>query len=414
MRCYIVHYLPNRIINKVIVSFKLFELRSTTKFRPLFFAVTAGISVASTYYLQPIYGSVASAFHVSASNVSVGTAITQIGYALGLIFLVPLGDMVNRRRLITAMMILAGVALALTSASVNLTMLFASAFMIGITGVVTQMTIGLVASLAPDGDRASAVSVAMSGLLAGVLLARTVSGITALYLGWRFLFAIAAVAMVVLALFAVKRIPSNIVAPNLSYGELLASLVTTLKSSHSLRVACSLGFFQFMTFSIFWNTSALWLGQHFHLNSLQIGLVALVGLAGTLSSRLAGSLSDRGYRFYVSWVGIALVALSYLLLAVGKGSLILFIAAAIVLDFGVQGSHLANQAAIYAVMPESRSRVTGVYMTSYFAGESIGSVISTLFYTHFGYGSIPWLGFIAASLGLAIRSVFRREAISAR
>ena len=390
------------------------SLSSPTKFRPLFFAVTAGISVASTYYLQPIYGSVAHTFHVSASNVSVGTAITQIGYALGLIFLVPLGDMVNRRRLITGMIILAAVALALTSVSLDLTMLFASAFLIGVTGVVTQMTIGLVASLAPDGDRASAVSVAMSGLLAGVLLARTVSGIMALYLGWRFLFAAAAFAMVALSVFAVKRIPPQIVAPDLSYGALLASLATTLKSSHSLRVACSLGFFQFMTFSIFWNTSALWLGERFHLNSLQIGLVALVGLAGTFSSRIAGSLSDRGYRFYVSWVGIALVALSYLLLAAGKAHLIVFVVAAIILDFGVQGSHLANQAAIYSVLPESRSRVTGVYMTSYFAGGSIGSVISTLFYTHLGYSSVPWLGLVSACAGLAIRFLFRREAISVK
>lgn len=389
-------------------------MSSTTKFRPLFFAVTAGISVASTYYLQPIYGAVAQSFHVSASNVSVGTAITQIGYALGLIFLVPLGDMVNRRRLITGMIILASISLALASASLNLTMLFVSALLIGVTGVVTQMTIGLVASLAPDGDRASAVSVAMSGLLAGVLLARTVSGIMALYLGWRVLFALAAGVMIVLAIFAFKRIPSEIVAPNLSYRELLVSLVTTLRSSHSLRVACSLGFFQFMTFSIFWNTSALWLGAHFHLNSLQIGLVALVGLAGTFSSRLAGSLSDRGYRFYVSWVGIALVALSYLLLAAGKGNLLIFVVAAIVLDFGVQGSHLANQAAIYAVMPESRSRVTGVYMTSYFAGGSIGSVISTIVYSHFGYSSIPWLGFVAAGAGLSIRLLFRHEALKVR
>ena len=125
--------------------------------------MTAGVSVASTYYLQPIYASVASAFHVSASEVSVGTAITQIGYALGLILLVPLGDMVNRRRLITGMIVLASAALAITAVSLDLAMLFASAFFIGVTGVVTQMTIGLVASLAPDRDRASAVSVAMSG-----------------------------------------------------------------------------------------------------------------------------------------------------------------------------------------------------------------------------------------------------------
>ncbi|MDA8196440.1 MAG: MFS transporter [Actinomycetota bacterium] len=375
--------------------------------------MTAGISVASTYYLQPIYSSIASTFHVTSSDVSVGTAVTQVGYALGLIFLVPLGDMVNRRRLITGMIITASCALAATALSPNLTMLFVGAFLIGVTGVVTQMTIGLVASLAPDGDRASAVSVAMSGLLAGVLLARTVSGIMALYLGWRTLFALAAFAMVILSIFAVKRIPSQIVSPDLSYGALLASLITTLKSSHSLRVACSLGFFQFMTFSIFWNTSALWLGEHFHLNSLQIGLIALVGLAGTFSSRIAGSLSDRGYRFYVSWVGIALIAISYLLLAVGKFHLITFVLAAVVLDFGVQGSHLANQAAIYSVMPEARSRVTGVYMTSYFAGGSIGSVVSTIFYTHFGYTSIPWLGFIAGTSGLVIRFVFKREAIRA-
>ncbi len=388
-------------------------MNSSIKFRPLFFAVTAGISVASTYYLQPIYSSIASTFHVTSSDVSVGTAVTQVGYALGLIFLVPLGDMVNRRRLITGMIITASCALAATALSPNLTMLFVGAFLIGVTGVVTQMTIGLVASLAPDGDRASAVSVAMSGLLAGVLLARTVSGIMALYLGWRTLFALAAFAMVILSIFAVKRIPSQIVSPDLSYGALLASLITTLKSSHSLRVACSLGFFQFMTFSIFWNTSALWLGEHFHLNSLQIGLIALVGLAGTFSSRIAGSLSDRGYRFYVSWVGIALIAISYLLLAVGKFHLITFVLAAVVLDFGVQGSHLANQAAIYSVMPEARSRVTGVYMTSYFAGGSIGSVVSTIFYTHFGYTSIPWLGFIAGTSGLVIRFVFKREAIRA-
>lgn len=350
---------------------------------------------------------------MTSSDVSVGTAVTQVGYALGLIFLVPLGDMVNRRRLITGMIITASCALAATALSPNLTMLFVGAFLIGVTGVVTQMTIGLVASLAPDGDRASAVSVAMSGLLAGVLLARTVSGIMALYLGWRTLFALAAFAMVILSIFAVKRIPSQIVSPDLSYGALLASLITTLKSSHSLRVACSLGFFQFMTFSIFWNTSALWLGEHFHLNSLQIGLIALVGLAGTFSSRIAGSLSDRGYRFYVSWVGIALIAISYLLLAVGKFHLITFVLAAVVLDFGVQGSHLANQAAIYSVMPEARSRVTGVYMTSYFAGGSIGSVVSTIFYTHFGYTSIPWLGFIAGTSGLVIRFVFKREAIRA-
>ncbi|MDA8398398.1 MAG: MFS transporter [Actinomycetota bacterium] len=353
------------------------------------FAATAGFTVASTYYFQPLFPVVGASLHIPASSASWISTVLQLGYALGLFLLVPLGDYFDRRRLVPLLMLLSAVGLVGISVSGSLGELLAWCAVVGVTSAVAQVVVGMVATIASPPQRGAAIGNVMTGLLLGILLARTVAGLVAQYANWRLVFVGSAVAVASLAWFSATSIPAIPKGHHGTYRQLLASLWHTFLEEPVVRRAALLGALNFACFSIFWNTSSLHLSAPpLGLGAASIGLFGLVGVAGALAARLAGRMADKGRQWLTSLLMNVLIAASFLMLFVMPDNIWMVIAAVLVLDFGVQGSHISNQSMIFSIRPEARSRITGIYMTAYFLGGSVGSFFSTLAYRDAGYRAV--------------------------
>ena len=377
----------------------------------LVFAATAGFTVASTYYFQPLFPVVGASLHIPASSASWISTVLQLGYALGLFLVVPLGDYFDRRRLVPLLMVLSAVGLVGISVSGSLGELLAWCAVVGITSAVAQVVVGMVATIATPSQRGAAIGNVMTGLLLGILLARTVSGLVAQYANWRLVFLGSAVAVALLAWFSASAIPQIPKGHAGTYRQLLASLGRTFMEEQVVRRAALIGALNFACFSIFWNTSSLHLSAPpLGLDAASIGLFGLVGVAGALAARLAGGLADRGRQWVTSLVMNSLIALSFVILLAWPDNLWTVIAAVVVLDFGVQGSHISNQSMIFSIRPEARSRITGIYMTAYFLGGSVGSFFSTLAYRDAGYRSVLVGAIVFAVLAVGARMVRMRSA----
>ena len=377
----------------------------------LVFAATAGFTVASTYYFQPLFPVVGASLHIPASSASWISTVLQLGYALSLFLVVPLGDYFDRRRLVPLLMVLSAVSLVGISVSGSLGELLAWCAVVGVTSAVAQVVVGMVATIATPSQRGAAIGNVMTGLLLGILLARTVSGLVAQYSNWRLVFVGSAVAVALLAWFSASAIPQIPKGHKGTYRQLLASLGRTFMEEQVVRRAALIGALNFACFSIFWNTSSLHLSAPpLGLDAASIGLFGLVGVAGALAARLAGGLADRGRQWVTSLVMNGLIALSFVILLAWPDNLWTVIAAVVVLDFGVQGSHISNQSMIFSIRPESRSRITGIYMTAYFLGGSIGSFFSTLAYRDAGYRAVLVGAIVFAVLAVGVRMVRMRSA----
>ena len=377
----------------------------------LVFAATAGFTVASTYYFQPLFPVVGASLHVPASSASWISTVLQLGYALGLFLVVPLGDYFDRRRLVPLLMVLSAVGLVGISVSGSLGELLAWCAVVGVTSAVAQVVVGMVATIATPSQRGAAIGNVMTGLLLGILLARTVSGLVAQYANWRLVFLGSALAVALLAWFSASAIPQIPKGHKGTYRQLLASLGRTFMEEQVVRRAALIGALNFACFSIFWNTSSLHLSAPpLGLDAASIGLFGLVGVAGALAARLAGGLADRGRQWVTSLVMNTLITLSFVILLAWPDNLWTVIAAVVVLDFGVQGSHISNQSMIFSIRPESRSRITGIYMTAYFLGGSIGSFFSTLAYRDAGYRAVLVGAIVFAVLAVGARMVRMRLA----
>jgi predicted MFS family arabinose efflux permease len=369
----------------------------------LVFALACGLTVANTYYAQPLLAIIAHSFHSSAATVGLIVTLSQIGYGLGLAFVVPLGDLVDRRRLIVA--ILGGTALSLVAAMVapSLGVLLAASCAIGLTSVVAQILVPFAADLASEADRGRVVGTVMSGLLAGILLARTVAGFVAQLGGWRTMYGIGALLMLGLIAVLWRKLPRSDEerTVRLSYGTLLRSLRTLARSEPVLRRRSFYGACTFAAFGVFWTSMSFLLSRPpFGYSQAIIGLFGLAGLAGALAASFAGRLADRGLASY-STGGFLLVALlSFGLLALGARSVLLLIAGVVLLDLGVQGTHITNQSQIYRLRAEARSRLTTVYMTSYFIGGALGSATSALVFDRAGWSGVCLLGVFYLALAV--------------
>ncbi|CAG4933146.1 MFS transporter [Acidithrix sp. C25] len=364
------------------------------------FSVTCGASVASTYYLQPIFPSVGRSLHILPATVSLVSTVLQLAYALGLLLVVPLGDLFDRRKLIPFLLGLSSLSLLGVALSPNFGLFLFFCALVGVTSVVAQITVGFVATIAEPARRGAQVGTVMSGLLMGILLARTISGTIDQFFGWRAIFVMGAIAVGALALVIAPNIATLPRSHQGGYGSLLGSLLVTFKSEPVVRQASLLGLLQFMAFSIFWNTSSLQLSSaKLHLSPFDIGLFGLIGAAGATAARISGKLADQGRQFAVSLFCAALIVVAFGLLYLFEYNLVVIVIAVLLLDFGVQGAHIANQSVIYAIGQQARSRITSIYMTSYFFGGAIGSFLSTLFFRQYGYRSVAIYGF---AVGLTI------------
>ncbi|MCW4784760.1 MFS transporter [Enterobacter chuandaensis] len=380
----------------------------------LLMSVATGLAVASNYYAQPLLDTIARAFNLSASSAGFIVTAAQLGYAAGLLFLVPLGDMFERRMLIVSMTLLAAGGMLITASSQSLTMMIVGTALTGLFSVVAQILVPLAATLASPEKRGKVVGTIMSGLLLGILLARTVAGLLASLGGWRTVYWVASVLMVIMALALWRGLPKVKQENHLNYPQLLASVFSLFTQDKLLRTRALLGCFTFANFSILWTSMAFLLAAPpFNYSEGVIGLFGLAGAAGALGARPAGGLADKGKSHLTTSAGLVLLLLSWAAIWYGHVSVLALIVGILVLDLTVQGVHITNQTVIYRVKPEARNRLTAGYMTSYFIGGAAGSLISASAWQHAGWSGVCGIGAIVAALNLLVwwRGYHRQEAI---
>ncbi|MEH0888097.1 MFS transporter [Enterobacter sp. UNJFSC 003] len=380
----------------------------------LLMSVATGLAVASNYYAQPLLETIARAFNLSASSAGFIVTAAQLGYAAGLLFLVPLGDMFERRMLIVSMTLLAAGGMLITASSQSLTMMIIGTALTGLFSVVAQILVPLAATLASPEKRGKVVGTIMSGLLLGILLARTVAGLLASLGGWRTVYWVASVLMVIMALALWRGLPKVKQENHLNYPQLLASVFSLFTQDKLLRTRALLGCFTFANFSILWTSMAFLLASPpFNYSEGVIGLFGLAGAAGALGARPVGGLADKGKSHLTTSAGLILLLLSWAAIWYGHVSVLALIVGILVLDLTVQGVHITNQTVIYRVAPEARNRLTAGYMTSYFIGGAAGSLISASAWQHAGWSGVCTIGAIVAVLNLVVwwRGYHRQEAI---
>lgn len=366
-------------------------------------SVATGLAVASNYYVQPLLDTIANAFSLSINQAGFIVTAAQLGYAAGLFFLVPLGDMFERRRLIVTMTLLAAGGMLITASSQSLWVMILGTALTGLFSVVAQILVPLAATLAAPEKRGKVVGTIMSGLLLGILLARTVAGLLASLGGWRTVYWVASVLMILMALALWRGLPQVKQENHLNYPQLLGSVFSLFIRDPLLRTRALLGCLTFANFSILWTSMAFLLASPpFNYSDAVIGLFGLVGAAGALGARPAGSLSDKGKAHLTTSIGLLLLLLSWGATAAGQYSVLALIVGILILDLTVQGVHITNQSVIYHVMPEARNRLTAGYMTSYFIGGAAGSLISASAYQHAGWTGVCIAGAIVSSLGLLV------------
>jgi predicted MFS family arabinose efflux permease len=366
----------------------------------LLFAVACGLAVANVYYAQPLLDAMADEFGITPATVGLVVTVTQIGYGLGLLLLVPLGDLLNQRRLIVGLSLLSVLALLTVAAAPNGTVLLAGMGAVGLLAVVTQVLVAYVAALAPADERGRVVGVVTSGIIIGILLARTVSGTLSDLFGWRSVYVVSAAATLVIAAVLANVLPrrEHRSAP-IAYPKLIKSVFTLFMEEPVLRVRGLLALLIFTAITILWTPMVLPLSAPpFSLSHTEVGLFGLAGAMGAVGAARAGRLADRGYAQRTTGIALAIMLVSWLPIALLPYSLWGLILGVIAIDFGLQSAHVANQSLIYRVRPEARSRLTAGYMIFYSLGCAAGSIVSTLVYARAG-----WIG--VCVLGAAISAV---------
>jgi predicted MFS family arabinose efflux permease len=368
----------------------------------LLFAVATGQAVASNYLAQPLLDSIRELFGVSETVAGLIVTSAQIGYAAGLILLLPLGDLFERRRLIVTLAAITAVGLGAAALAPTIGLFIAAAGVIGMTSVMAQLLVPFAATLAPEADRGRVVGNVMSGLILGILLARTFSGLVAQVAGWRTLYVIAAVLMLAQTVLLYVKLPRFRQSAGLAYPSLLASVFDIARAEPVLRRRSLFGVFSFATFSILWTTlSFLLAAPPFGYSVWVIGLFGLVGAAGALAASLVGRFTDRGWVYWLTGGGCWLLLLGFVFLWLGRASLPWLIVGILLLDVGSQGVHISNQSEIYRLRPEARNRINAFYMTSCFVGAAIGSAAAAFAYDRWGWAGTCALGGLVSLAAVA-------------
>ncbi|CDG84846.1 MFS transporter [Janthinobacterium agaricidamnosum] len=380
-----------------------------TSTRILLFALSAGVLVASLYYVQPLTSLLAASFGVGVTQAGYLVTATQIGYVLGIVFLVPLSDVLNRRKLLTWMLVAKICALILAATSQNIIVFSIASILMGITASALMVVTAMVASYAPDHSRGRMVGTVMTGLLLGILLARTVSGVVAQVSGsWRAVYLLAAV--VVAALLAILRniLPDEAPRGKLQYAKLMASLAGIIRQEPLLRQRALFAGLGLGTFSVFWTGLTFLLsGAPYHYSEMQIGFFGLVGATGAFAANTAGRMADRGYARQATWL-LALASLaSWAFIAFGAVSLLMLLVGVVLLDVGVMGLQVTHQSIIYKLAPEARARVTTVFIAAGFIGASAGSALASASYAAGGWLALCLVGAAMPLLMVIVWSKYR-------
>src|SRR5271155_5041693 len=367
-----------------------------------FLGLACAVSVSTMYYNQPLLLEMSRTYGVTAGHVGFVAVATQVGYAIGLFTFVPLGDVLERRALMMRMYGAVTVALLLVALAPGLGWLIAASLLLGLFASVTHVVLPIAPDLVSQEQRGRAIGTVMTGLLLGILLARTFAGWVSGIHGWRWVFVVAAVMNAVFVPLMWKVMPKLPPKQKLHYSEAMKSLWTLFRSQPLLRESSIIGALVFASFSCFWTTLVFLLHSHYGLGAGVAGTFGVVGAAGALIAPLAGRLADKhGSRWVIS-VGIGLLASSYALLWAEEAAhrstafhLVVLAIGVVVLDMGAQMTQVANQTRIFGLVPSARSRLNTVYMTVYFTGAAAGSALATIAWVHW-----QWNGVCGLALGL--------------
>jgi predicted MFS family arabinose efflux permease len=370
----------------------------------LLFSVTCALAVAIVYFAQPLLDSMAQSLGVASSMIGIVVTATQVGYALGLLFIVPLGDLVNRKRLILTQVVLSAVALAAVGAAQQWLALLGAMIVMGLLAVVVQVLVAYAAVLATPSQRGHAVGTVTSGIVLGILLARFTSGLIADIAGWRAVYFVSSGLMLTIAGVLWKVVP--VTAPPRhqdSYLALIKSVFKLFISERTLRARGLLALLIFAAFSVLWTSMVLPLSAPpLSLSHTAIGMFGLAGVAGALAARRAGRWADQGLGQRVTGISLGLLTLSWLPITFAETSLIALVCGVVLLDFAVQAVHVTNQSLIFAARPDAQSRMVGAYMCFYSVGSALGAAAATQVYALWGWIAVSLLGALISATALVL------------
>lgn len=372
-------------------------------------AMVAGISVANLYYNQPLLNMIRHELGVSEFKTNLIAMVTQIGYAIGLLFIVPLGDLYQRKKIILTHFILLIFSLLTIALAQDINLILIASFVTGVCSMIPQIFIPIASQFSRPENKGRNVGIVISGLLTGILASRVVSGFIGELFGWREMYFIAAGMMLVCAIIVLKVLPD--IQPNFKgkYSGLMKSLLTLLKEFPQLGIYSVRAALNFGSFLAMWSCLAFKMGQApFFANSNVIGLLGLCGIAGALTASFVGKYVKRvGVRRF-NFIGCGLILLAWLLLFTGENIYIGIIAGIIIIDIGMQCIQLSNQTSVFYLCPQASNRINTIFMTTYFIGGSLGTFLAGTFWHWYGWHGVILIGAILTGTSLLITIFYKK------
>ncbi|WP_221851305.1 MFS transporter [Curtobacterium herbarum] len=362
---------------------------------------------------QPLLDEIAADLHASSSLAGLLVTVTQVGYALGILLVVPLGDVLDRRRLVPGVLVASAVALLLASVAPSFGVLLGTLGLVGLTTVAGQLLTPLAGDLADPAARGRVVGTVASGMLTGILVSRTVSGLVAQVAGWRAIYVVAAVAALVLAVLLRRAIPHLDRRDRVPYPQLIGSVFRAVAHHRSVQVTLVLGASAFAVFTMFWTALTFLLSAPpFGYSPAAIGLVGLAGLTGAVAAQRVGRLHDRGLSVPVTGAALALGLLSLVVAGLGARSIVVVLVAVVLLDIGVQAANVLNQTRLFAIDPAARSRLNTAFVTGNFIGGAVGSALASVLWGLGGWTAVTIGGAVLFGFALTVWAVHRRGALA--
>jgi predicted MFS family arabinose efflux permease len=378
----------------------------------LLFAVAGGAAVGNLYWAQPLLAFIGHDLHTGAGSAGWLVTTTQLGYAAGVLLIVPLGDVLDRRLLVPVALLCSAAALTLSALAPGFGFLLAALAVVGLTTVTGQILAPLAGDLADDSSRGRVVGTVVSGILVGILVSRTVSGLVAGFAGWRAIYVAAAVVTVVMALLLLRTIPSRPPRTRLGYPALLKSVFAIVRRERAVRWSLVLGGTSFGAFTMFWTSLTFLLSSPpFGYPVGVIGLFGLVGLAGAVAAQRAGRLHDRGVALPAIGIAWAVVLVAFIAAGLGAGSVVVIVLAILILDIAIQGHNIMVQTRMFQVDPTARSRINTAYVTNNFLCGAVGSGLASFLWTAGGWTAVTVAGAVLSGFALTVWAVGRRGAL---
>lgn len=363
-------------------------------------AIACGICAGANYYSQPLIHSIQLYFQAPESDVALTVTFAQISYALGLLFIVPMGDIVNKTKFIPLLMFFAAIGLFICAFSVNLTMLWVGTMITGLFSVAAQILIPFATMAVKPEKTGEVVGLLMSGLLVGILLSTSLAGLLSHLFHWKLIYIISGILMLMVAVVLNARLPF-IASSKMSYRSIFSSMGQLLKEEKRLVYRSFLGGFAFATMSILFSTIAILMTTVYQLSDVMVGFIALAGVFGALSTKKIGQIADKGYTTLITWVGLGVLSCAWVFMYLGETYLISYIIGFGLMNLGLATVHSSNQNVIFKLRPDAKSRINSIYMTSYFIGGAGGSALGVYAWNHGG-----WLLACLAGICLVMLSAF--------